>query len=133
MGIHSITTTAPQITAVLENPCVLSPATQSSGEGISLSQGTGHFDSPLLDPPSSTLESHLFALHHSPKLQISLMNSRLSPGISSAGDVDGMILPPHYMQVRAPSGQQGINEVQERIMLLSFICFPNIYWVSLPC
>ena len=104
----------PQITAVLKNPCVLSPATQSSSEGIS--QSAGHPDSPLLDPPSSTLESHLFALHHSTKLQISLMNSRLSPGNSSASWLCGW-KDPHHMPVRAPSGQQGRNEVQERTVL----------------
>lgn len=117
-GYTLITTTAPQITAVLENPCVLSPATQSSSEGIS--QSAGHPDSPLLDPPSFTLESHLFALHHSTKLQVSLINSRLSPGNSSASWRCGWNHP-HHMQVRAPSGQQGRNEVQERIVLLSFM------------
>ena len=113
-GYTLITTTEPQITAVLENPCVLSPVTQSSGEGIS--QSAGRPDSPPLGPPSSTLESHLFTLYHSTKLQISLMNSRLSPGNSSASWRCGWN-DPHHLQVRAPSGQQGRNQVQERTVL----------------
>lgn len=105
-----------------------SPATWSRGEGMPLSQSVGYSDSPPLDPPSP---------HQNPTTSLSITprSSGFPHGIHGqalghcqpCGDTDRMILTSRSIWVRALSGHQERNEMNERTALPFIYSFFFLY------